>query len=126
MNHDRLKSVQCANVRTLGNAQSHITPDDRTIARPLPAQSSLKTLAGAVIGRTLLRTIAAQSEQTPYTLPAHCADGAHIANHAELNQLVRLCGERYNFTEAEHAEALGAALADPVDALRCFRAMAAE
>lgn len=42
----------------------------------------------------------------------------------ELTRLVRLCGERYNFTEAEHAEALAAALADPIDALTCFRGMA--
>jgi hypothetical protein len=45
-------------------------------------------------------------------------------SHAELTSLVRLCGERYAFTEAEHAEALAAALADPVDALTCFRAIA--
>ncbi|MHB1100504.1 MAG: hypothetical protein ACYCZR_13210, partial [Burkholderiales bacterium] len=45
---------------------------------------------------------------------------------AELTSLVRLHGERYGFAEAEHAEALAAALADPVDALTCFRAMAAE
>lgn len=43
---------------------------------------------------------------------------------AELTRLVRLCGEQYDFTEAEHAEALAAALADPIDALTCFRGMA--
>lgn len=42
----------------------------------------------------------------------------------ELTRLVRLCGERYDFTEAEHAEALAIALADPSDALTCFRGMA--
>lgn len=42
----------------------------------------------------------------------------------ELIRLVRLCGERYDFTEAEHAEALAIALADPIDALTCFRGMA--
>lgn len=44
----------------------------------------------------------------------------------ELTRLVRLCGERYDFAEAVHAEALAAALADPVDALTCFRTMAVE
>jgi hypothetical protein len=44
----------------------------------------------------------------------------------ELTRLVQVCGERYDFTAEEHAEALTAALADPVDALTCFRAMAAE
>lgn len=41
----------------------------------------------------------------------------------ELTHLVRVCGERYDFTETEHAEALAIALADPGDALTCFRAM---
>lgn len=44
-------------------------------------------------------------------------------NDAELTRLVRLCGERYAFTESEHAEALAVALADPADALTCFLAM---
>lgn len=44
----------------------------------------------------------------------------------ELTRLVRVCGERYDFTEAEHAEALAIALADPIDALTCFRGMAKE
>lgn len=44
----------------------------------------------------------------------------------ELTRLVRLCGERYDFTEAEHAEALAIALADPSDALTCFGRMAAK
>ena len=43
----------------------------------------------------------------------------------ELTYLVRVCSERYSFTEAENAEALAIALADPHDALTCFRAMAA-
>lgn len=44
----------------------------------------------------------------------------------ELTRLVRLCGERYQFTGDEHAEALEVALADPVAALTCFRAIARE
>ena len=104
---------QCADVRTLGTAQSHITADSRTSPRTLSAHTSLKALAGVVLERT-----------TPHTLPAHCAEGAHIANHTELPRLVRLCGEHYGFTEAELSEALAAALADPVDALTCFRSIA--
>jgi hypothetical protein len=46
------------------------------------------------------------------------------ANHAELTWLVRLCGEAYSFTEAEHAEALGVANNDPDNALLCFRVIA--
>ena len=45
---------------------------------------------------------------------------------AELTPLVRACGNAYGFTEAEHADALRAALADPADALECFRRMAGE
>ena len=45
---------------------------------------------------------------------------------AELTALVRLCGEHYSFTEAEHAEALQCALADPAAALTCFLALAGE
>ena len=48
------------------------------------------------------------------------------ADTAELIRLVRLCGDRYHFTEAEHAEALQVALADPVAALTTFRAIARE
>lgn len=40
---------------------------------------------------------------------------------AELKRLVRLCGEFYGFTEAEHAEAL--ALADFESAITCFSTM---
>lgn len=42
----------------------------------------------------------------------------------ELTRLVRLCGTHYGFTPDEHADALAIALADPVDALTCFRGMA--
>lgn len=43
----------------------------------------------------------------------------------ELTRLVRLCGTHYGFTPDEHADALAIALADPVNALTCFRGMAA-
>lgn len=44
----------------------------------------------------------------------------------ELARLVRACGIAYAFTEDEHREALEIALADPDNALTCFRAIAAE
>lgn len=80
MNPDRSKSVQCADVRSIGNAQSHNTPETSTTERTLPAQPSLKALAGAVLARTLPCTLPAQSEETPRTLPAHSEDAAHIAH----------------------------------------------
>ena len=45
---------------------------------------------------------------------------------AELRRLVRLCGEFYGFTEAEHIEALAVALADFDSAMTCFSTMARE
>jgi hypothetical protein len=42
---------------------------------------------------------------------------------AELKRLVRLCGEFYGFTEAEHVEALAVALADFDAAMTCFWTM---
>lgn len=45
---------------------------------------------------------------------------------AELKRLVRVCGEFYGFTEAEHTEALAVALADFDSAMRCFSTMERE
>lgn len=72
------RNVQCANVRSVGSAHSHITPGKCTNERTLPAQTSLKALADAVLDRTKPRTIGAHSEHQVRTLPAHCAEGAHI------------------------------------------------
>lgn len=80
MASDCLKNVHCADVRTLGTAQSHITPEADTTPRTLPAQTGLKALAGAVLARTLPRTLPAQSEETARTLPAHCEVAPHIAS----------------------------------------------
>ena len=43
----------------------------------------------------------------------------------ELADLARQCGDAYGFTGEEHAEALAAALRDPMVALECFRLMRA-
>lgn len=48
---------------------------------------------------------------------------AEDAGARELTGLVRECGDAYRFTEAEHAEALATALADPAAALECFRSI---
>lgn len=57
-------------------------------------------------------------------LPARDRREASDGEAEELARLVLVCGEHYGFTRAEHADALAAALADPVDALACFRAIA--
>ncbi|WP_157648641.1 hypothetical protein [Thiobacillus denitrificans] len=126
MNTNSTAKTKCADVRTLGTAHPHISDESRTLPRTLSAQTSLKALAGAVLERTSSRTLSAQSTEKPRTLAAHLEVAAHITNEAELTDLVRLCGDRYQFTEAEHAVALQVALADPVSALICFRAIARE
>lgn len=66
MNPKRAKDMQCADVRTLGNAHSHNTPEGDTTPRTLPAHAGLKALAGAVLARTLPRTLPAQREDAPH------------------------------------------------------------
>lgn len=66
---------------------------------------------------------------TPDTRRLIRSNKSHLLNaldaeREELTRLVRLCGERYGFTETEHAEALEAATRDPENALACFRSMA--
>lgn len=55
----------------------------------------------------------------------HALDAAEN-DVSELAGLVRQLGDTYHFTPAEHEEAMQVALADPVSALICFRAMARE
>jgi len=54
------------------------------------------------------------------------SDSPSFTDADELASLVRLCGIAYQFTEAEHAEALQAAVRDPESALACFCQIAAE
>ncbi|KAB2309539.1 hypothetical protein F8A87_09755 [Betaproteobacteria bacterium SCN2] len=118
--------VQCAIVRPIGSTHSHNTAESSPELRALPAPPSLKALAGAVLDRTLPRTLSAQSAQSPHTLGALWAGDPHKSELTELAVLVRQCGEAYGFTEQEHVEALTAALANPVEALTCFRTMVCE
>ena len=59
-------------------------------------------------------------------IPGRIGHQATPEQEAELRALVAAVGAAYDFTEAEHAEALAVALANPVDAITCFRAMAKE
>jgi hypothetical protein len=124
MSEDCLNFVQCATVRDIGNAQSHITPETDTTPRTLSAQTSLKALSDAVLARTLPRTLPAQKDESGRTLPAHNERAAHTAKQDELAELVGNCGECYGFTKAELLEAHEAASHDPVNALICFRSVA--
>lgn len=61
-------------------------------------------------------------ENRAHILAALNAEAACVR---ELSRMVRECGAAYGFTEAEHAESLATALADPVAALKCFRSIRA-
>lgn len=95
------RTMQCANVQTLENAHSHSTPTSCTPTRTLEQQTSLKALAGAVLGRTLPSTISAHSAQEPCTLPAQNArewSGNVQPLPDDLEQLIRRVGTRQEFT----------------------------
>lgn len=113
--------MQCATAQTLESALSHNTPEVTPVARELPTHSSLKGLAGVVLGRTLPRTLPAQSAQSDCTLVTPGAGKPHKSEPTEIATLMRQCADAYGFTEQEHAEALAVALADPAKALICFR-----
>lgn len=62
----------CAHLGNRTFAHSHITPIFRTKECTMPAQNSLKSLAGAVLDRTIPRTLSAQYKKEP-------AQYSHIA-----------------------------------------------
>lgn len=115
--------MQRAIVRPLGSAHLHNTDETSPVAGVLPAHLSLKSLAGAVLDRTLQRTLSEQSAQNPCTVAPQLAGGPSERGQTELAVLVRRCAEAYSFTEREYAEALTAARANPLEALTCFRAI---
>ena len=93
-------------VRLTQNGKLHLTPGDR-------------------LTDDLRRRIVENRRELVAALQAsHCAivEAQNVAD--ELTRLVQLCGDAYQFTSDEHADALRAALADPVAALECFQAMA--
>ncbi|MGA7180186.1 MAG: hypothetical protein WBX11_11425 [Thiobacillaceae bacterium] len=60
------------------------------------------------------------------TMQQSTENDATTTQQAELTRLVRLCGDRYGFSQDEHAEVLALALAHPQDALRSYRMMVDE
>ena len=78
-------------------------------------------------GRLIVRPVERITDETRATIREYrpLIMAGLNSERAELTRLVRQCGDAYAFTEQEHAEALAAALTDPVDALTCFSSMAA-
>jgi hypothetical protein len=119
----------CAIEQTPGSAHSHITFDSRTLPRTLSAQPSLKALAGAVLERTTPRTMSAQCDETPRTLPAHSDEvAAHYQSvaWAEFEALLKRVAPYYETPEHEYAEMREAAAKDIDGALKSYRIMAQE
>lgn len=93
MNHAK----QCAIVRTEGYAQSHNTPDTHTTQRTVGHPSSLKDLAGAVLGRTTPRTKDAHSAQTSCTSAVENRRADNVDHQAIDEDLERLIQESARF-----------------------------
>ena len=124
MRNHRSRSAKCA-----GNAHLHNTPESRTLPRTLPAQTSLKALAGAVLARSTARTMIAQYEEKSLALPAHSDEvTAHYpaAAWAEFEALLKRVAPYYQTPEHEYIEIREAAAKDIEAALQSYRAMAEE
>lgn len=110
----------CAAYRNRTFAHSHITPLFRTKECTISAQSSLKALAGAVIDRTMQRTLPAQSEKTARTLgahyqtsPAHCNAQKTDSLEAAQIALIRSWLFRIGESVEDHHLVLDKCKADP-------------
>lgn len=96
-----------------------------TIIRDATADGVTLTLSGAAKIKAsgnqeaVTRWLALISEHKPGIIEA-----LQPAN--ELRRLVRVCGEFYGFSDAEHAEALTTAMADFSSAMLCFSTMERE
>ena len=84
------------------------------------ATTPMKSSNDGVIGATLHATTLQQALKSRATTVQQTA----AKEATELRRVVRLCGEFYSFTEAEHAEALATALADFDSAMICFTSLA--
>ena len=100
---ERLKQLE--NVKN-----SHYAPDT---VPPKPPKAPFDPFEGTGAGH-IVKNIIVDAEIIAPPEPSETA---------ALKRLVRLCGEFYGFTEAEHAEALAVALADFDCAMTCFSTM---
>lgn len=108
------RAMQCANVRSLGAAHSHNTPESRTTPRTLEQQTSLKALAGAVLGRTLPRTLPAQS--------ATYSAGIVQAIPPDLEHLIVRAGAFWEYSPEDYALIREVARRDPAGLRRALLA----
>ena len=95
-------------------------PETATAYATTHATTPMKSSNDVGIGATLHATTLQQALKNRATTVQQTA----TKEATKLQGLVRLCGEFYGFTEAEHVEALATALADFDSAMICFTALA--
>lgn len=111
---------QCAAVQTQGDAHSHNPADARTAQRTDSHPSSLKALAGAVLGRTTPRTLDAHSAQTPCTSSVEnhrAGDVGHQAIDEDLERLIQAAADFWQY-DADDLNLIRATAAVDTDGLR--------
>lgn len=111
---------QCATVQTQGDAHSHNPADTRTAQCTVGHPSSLKDLAGAVLGRTTPRTMDAHSAQTPCTSSVEdrrAGDGGHQAIDEDLERLIQAAADFWQYDADDLRLIRATAVVDP-DGLR--------
>lgn len=114
------RTKQCATVQTQGDAHSHNTADTRTAQRTVGHPSSLKALAGAVLGRTTPRTMDAHSAQTPCTSSVEnrrAGDVGHQAIDEDLEGLIQAAADFWQYDADDLRLIRATAVVDP-DGLR--------
>lgn len=112
------KCCTVAGYRGCNNATNQ--PETATAYATTHATTPMKSSNDGVIGATTHATTLQQALKSRATTVQQTA----AKEATELQGLVRLCGEFYGFTEAEHAEALATALADFDSAMICFTSLA--
>ncbi len=112
------KCCTVAGYRGCNNATNQ--PETATAYATTHATTPMKPSNDGAIGATLHATTLQQALKSRATTVQQTA----AKEATELRRLVRLCGEFYGFTEAEHAEALATALADFDSAMICFTSLA--
>ena len=111
---------QCATVQTQGGAHSHNPADTRTTQRTVSQPSSLKALAGAVLGRTTPRTMDAHPAQTACTSSAEnhrAVDVGHQAVEEDLKRLIQAAADFWQYDTDDLRLIRATAAVDP-DGLR--------
>lgn len=106
--------------RVCNNATSPIktaTAHATSNATTTPKASNIETIDTIRHATTVQQAL----KKHATTMQHHSKDKA-----IELKNLVRLCGEFYEFTEDEHVEALELAMNDFDSAMICFRSIACE